>query len=122
MRLALCQLNATVGDIDGNAQRIRAGLLAAREAGAELALFPELSITGYPPEDLLLREDFLADAGSALRALAARPRGRARPRPTPAASSPWSASPSEPRMSTTPRPCSRTARCTRSTERCTCPT
>jgi NAD+ synthase (glutamine-hydrolysing) len=71
MRLALCQLNATVGDIAGNAQRIRSGLLAAREAHADLALFPELSITGYPPEDLLLREDFLANAGSALRELAA---------------------------------------------------
>src|SRR3984893_4157553 len=75
MRLALCQLNATVGDIDGNAQRIRAGLLAAREAQADLALFPELSITGYPPEDLLLREDFLANAASALRELAADARG-----------------------------------------------
>jgi NAD+ synthase (glutamine-hydrolysing) len=75
MRLALCQLNATVGDIAGNAQRIRSGLLAAREAHADLALFPELSITGYPPEDLLLREDFLANAGSALRELAADARG-----------------------------------------------
>jgi NAD+ synthase (glutamine-hydrolysing) len=75
MRLALCQMNATVGDIAGNSERIRSGLLAAREAGAELVLFPELSITGYPPEDLLLREDFLADAGSALRELAADARG-----------------------------------------------
>src|ERR1700682_4811221 len=75
MRLALCQMNATVGDIAGNSERIRSGLLAAREAGAALVLFPELSITGYPPEDLLLREDFLADAGSALRELAADARG-----------------------------------------------
>jgi NAD+ synthase (glutamine-hydrolysing) len=75
MRLALCQINTTVGDIAGNAQRIRSGLLAAREAHADLALFPELSITGYPPEDLLLREDFLANAGSALRELAADARG-----------------------------------------------
>ncbi len=71
MRLALCQLNATVGDIAGNAERVRDGMRAAREAGADLVLFPELILTGYPPEDLLLKEHFLADAASALHALAA---------------------------------------------------
>src|SRR5271169_6715965 len=75
MRLALCQMNATVGDIAGNAERIRVGLQAACDAGSQLVLFPELALTGYPPEDLLLREHFLADAGSALRALAAETRG-----------------------------------------------
>ena len=70
MRLALCQMNATVGDIAGNAERIRAGLDGAREAAAELVLFGELALTGYPPEDLLLREHFLADARSALEELA----------------------------------------------------
>ncbi|MEA2209593.1 MAG: hypothetical protein QOF54_2070 [Solirubrobacteraceae bacterium] len=70
MRLALCQMNATVGDIDGNAALIRAGRERAIEAGAELVLFPELALTGYPPEDLLLREDFLAAAGAALGELA----------------------------------------------------
>src|SRR5438876_1316734 len=75
MRLALCQMNATVGDIDGNVELIRAGQRAAREAHAELALFPELALTGYPPEDLLLREDFLARARSALEELAADTRG-----------------------------------------------
>jgi NAD+ synthase (glutamine-hydrolysing) len=73
--LALCQMNATVGDIEGNAERIRSGLRSGREAGAQLVLFPELALTGYPPEDLLLREHFLADAGSALRELAADTRG-----------------------------------------------
>jgi NAD+ synthase (glutamine-hydrolysing) len=68
-------MNATVGDIAGNAQRIRTGLIAARDAQADLVLFPELSLTGYPPEDLLLREDFLANAASALRELAADARG-----------------------------------------------
>src|ERR1700680_3246835 len=68
-------MNATVGDIAGNAQRIRAGLRAARDAGADLALFPELDLTGYPPEDLLLREHFLADAAAAMRELAADSRG-----------------------------------------------
>jgi NAD+ synthase (glutamine-hydrolysing) len=71
VRLALCQINATVGDIAGNAARVRDGMRAAREIGADLVLFPELALTGYPPEDLLLKEHFLADAGSALRALAA---------------------------------------------------
>ncbi len=70
MRLALCQINATVGDIPGNAQRILSGLRSAHEAGAELVLFPELAITGYPPEDLLLRAHFLADARCALEDLA----------------------------------------------------
>ncbi len=71
MRLALCQMNATVGDIARNAGRIREGILAAREAGAELVLFPELALTGYPPEDLLLKEHFLAAAAASVRELAA---------------------------------------------------
>ena len=70
MRLALCQINATVGDIAGNAERVREGMRSAREAGAELALFPELVLTGYPPEDLLLKEHFLADAAAALHEVA----------------------------------------------------
>jgi NAD+ synthase (glutamine-hydrolysing) len=71
VRLALWQMNATVGDIAGNALRIRTGIEAAREAGAEVVLAPELALTGYPPEDLLLREHFLSDAQLALRELAA---------------------------------------------------
>ncbi len=71
MRLALCQMNATVGDISGNAARIRAGLDDARAAAADLVLFGELALTGYPPEDLLLREHFLADTQAALSDLAA---------------------------------------------------
>jgi NAD+ synthase (glutamine-hydrolysing) len=66
VRLALCQMNATVGDIAGNARRICAGIEAARAQGAELVLFPELAVSGYPPEDLLLREHFLDDARAAL--------------------------------------------------------
>jgi NAD+ synthase (glutamine-hydrolysing) len=68
-------MNATVGDIDGNAQRIAAGIAQAQAAGAELVLFPELALTGYPPEDLLLREHFLTDTGTALHALAAQTQG-----------------------------------------------
>jgi NAD+ synthase (glutamine-hydrolysing) len=70
VRLALCQMNATVGDIAGNAERIRAGIDGAQEAEADLVLFGELALTGYPPEDLLLREHFLSDARAALEDLA----------------------------------------------------
>ena len=70
MRLALCQINVTVGDIASNLERIRAAQRACEEAEAELVLYPELALTGYPPEDLLLREHFLADARSALEELA----------------------------------------------------
>ena len=68
-------MNATVGDIAGNAERISAGRDAALDAGADLVLFPELALTGYPPEDLLLREHFLSDAAAALRELAAETHG-----------------------------------------------
>jgi NAD+ synthase (glutamine-hydrolysing) len=71
MRLALAQLNPTVGDIAGNEAMVREHLARAREAGAQLALFPELVVTGYPPEDLLLKEHFLADARAAVERIAA---------------------------------------------------
>jgi NAD+ synthase (glutamine-hydrolysing) len=70
MRLALCQMNATVGDLAGNAGRIRAGIDAGREADAQVVLFPELALSGYPPEDLLLRAHFLEDTEAKLRELA----------------------------------------------------
>jgi NAD+ synthase (glutamine-hydrolysing) len=70
LRLALAQLNTTVGDIAGNTERGRAALLDARAAGAQLVLLPELALTGYPPEDLLLKEHFLRDARAALDDLA----------------------------------------------------
>ncbi len=68
-------MNATVGEIAGNAQRISAGINAARAAGAEVVAFPELAVTGYPPEDLLLREHFLDDARAALEEVAAHTEG-----------------------------------------------
>jgi len=71
LRVALSQFNAVVGDIAGNAERIAADTARAREAGAQLVCFPELALTGYPPEDLLLKEHFLADARAALAQLAA---------------------------------------------------
>jgi NAD+ synthase (glutamine-hydrolysing) len=71
MRLALAQLNAVVGDLDGNRQRIVERLQEARAAGADLVLFPELAVTGYPPEDLLLRPGFLRAARESLDQIAA---------------------------------------------------
>ncbi len=62
MRLALAQIDSLVGDLDGNRDRILARLEEARQAGAELVLFPELAVTGYPPEDLLLRPGFIQAA------------------------------------------------------------
>jgi len=71
LRLALAQLNPVVGDIAGNEARVRDGVEAARHAEAQLVVFPELMITGYPPEDLLLKEHFLLDARAALERIAA---------------------------------------------------
>jgi NAD+ synthase (glutamine-hydrolysing) len=61
LRIAACQINTTVGDLEGNAARVLESLAAAEEAGADVALFPELALTGYPPEDLLLKPGFVAD-------------------------------------------------------------
>jgi NAD+ synthase (glutamine-hydrolysing) len=71
LRIALAQLDAVVGDIAGNEARIAELIVAARDAGAQLVCFPELALTGYPPEDLLLKEHFLADVRAALLRLAA---------------------------------------------------
>jgi NAD+ synthase (glutamine-hydrolysing) len=71
MRLALAQINTVVGDLDGNRRRILDRLDEARAAGADLALFPELAVTGYPPEDLLLRPGFVAAARRSLDEIAA---------------------------------------------------
>ena len=71
LRVALAQIDATVGDIDGNAAKIADSIARARDGGAHLVVLPELALTGYPPEDLLLKPHFLDAAGSALRSLAA---------------------------------------------------
>src|SRR5881409_3562204 len=75
MRLAIAQLNSTVGDLDGNAAKIAARLEDARSAGADLVLFPELAVTGYPPEDLLLRPGFVTAAAESIHELALKTRG-----------------------------------------------
>jgi NAD+ synthase (glutamine-hydrolysing) len=66
MRLALAQIDSVVGDVDGNARRIADWLGRARETNADLVLFPELAVTGYPPEDLLLRPGFVRAARRAV--------------------------------------------------------
>jgi NAD+ synthase (glutamine-hydrolysing) len=71
MRLALAQINTVVGDLDGNRERIVRRLHEARQAGADLVLFPELAVTGYPPEDLLFRPEFLRQARTSLDQIAA---------------------------------------------------
>jgi NAD+ synthase (glutamine-hydrolysing) len=75
LRVALAQINPTVGDIAGNARKIAERTGAARDQGAALVVFPELSLTGYPPEDLLLKTSFLDQAAAALADLAAQTRG-----------------------------------------------
>lgn len=69
LRLALAQINVVVGDIDGNVTKIKTYLERAREAEADILLFPELALCGYPPEDLLLKPDFAAANRSALESL-----------------------------------------------------
>src|SRR3954452_17351848 len=75
LRLALSQMNARVGDLEGNAEKIKTALRDAREAAAQLVVFPELTITGYPPEDLLLKEHFLRDVRDTLDEVAAEAHG-----------------------------------------------
>jgi NAD+ synthase (glutamine-hydrolysing) len=72
VRIAACQINTVVGDLDGNVTRVLDGLDRAEAAGADVALFPELALTGYPPEDLLLKPGFVADNLEALEKVAAR--------------------------------------------------
>jgi len=61
VRIALAQVNPTVGDLAGNAQLVIEGIERGREAQADIVCFPELVITGYPPEDLLLKPSFVRD-------------------------------------------------------------
>ncbi len=70
MKVALCQINTTVGDFAGNRALIENAAREAQRGGAQLAVFPELAVCGYPPEDLLLRPGFLAAHDRALQLLA----------------------------------------------------
>jgi NAD+ synthase (glutamine-hydrolysing) len=70
LTVALAQIDATVGDLDGNAEKIRAGIDRARGEGAQVVVFPELALTGYPPEDLLIKTHFLRRTAERLEELA----------------------------------------------------
>jgi NAD+ synthase (glutamine-hydrolysing) len=74
VRIALAQLNPTVGDIEGNLATLSEAYDRAEAAGCDIVAFPELSLTGYPPEDLVLKPGFVADNEAALGKLAARTR------------------------------------------------
>ena len=71
LRVGICQLNLTVGDLDGNAERMIAALAEVSERGADVAVFPELAVCGYPPEDLLAKPRFAQDCLAALEKVAA---------------------------------------------------
>lgn len=75
LRIAMAQINPTVGDIAGNVHLIKAWLKEARQAKADIVAFPELAVTGYPPEDLLLKPQFIADNRRALDEIAKECRG-----------------------------------------------
>jgi NAD+ synthase (glutamine-hydrolysing) len=70
LRLALAQIDPTVGDIEGNVRLISKSIDRARDSGAELVLLPELCVSGYPPEDLVLRRDFLEAVREGLESIA----------------------------------------------------
>lgn len=70
MRIGLGQLNTTVGDLDGNKEKILASYKELCDGGAEIALFPELAICGYPPRDLIFKGDFVADVEKTLEEIA----------------------------------------------------
>jgi NAD+ synthetase len=72
MKLAIAQLNCTVGDLQGNSDKIVSAVEQAKQAGASLLITPELALSGYPPEDLLLRTDFNGACDLALQRLAER--------------------------------------------------
>ena len=71
LRLAIAQLNTTVGDLDGNVARALEVVAQAEAADADVILLPEMTITGYPPEDLVLKPGFVADTRAALEKFAA---------------------------------------------------
>ncbi|MBF0504884.1 MAG: NAD+ synthase [Candidatus Omnitrophica bacterium] len=75
LTIALAQINPTVGDLTGNSRKILKFTLQAQKQGADLVIFPELALCGYPPEDLLLKKHFVADNIKALDALSHKIRG-----------------------------------------------
>src|SRR5574342_910472 len=75
VKIAIAQINCTVGDLPGNTAKILEYCQRARDAGADVVVTPELGLCGYPPEDLLLRDGFYSDCEEALSSLARRVHG-----------------------------------------------
>ena len=75
LRIALAQLNVCVGDVQANLQQVQAAIQHAQAQHADLIVFPELVLAGYPPEDLLLRDDFYASCERELASLTAAVQG-----------------------------------------------
>ena len=96
MKIAIAQINPTVGDLRGNRGKVEEAAERARQAGAELCVLPELCLTGYPPMDLLEREGFVRDQLRELETLAAAAKLPINPDPSPS-SPPISGSPHGPR-------------------------
>jgi len=71
IRVAVAQINCTVGDLDGNCAKIKEYIVKARKASADIIIFPEMAITGYPPEDLLIKPKFIQDNLNKLKELGA---------------------------------------------------
>src|SRR4030065_2944826 len=69
LRVSLAQINPTVGDLAGNTKKITEYIKKAREQGSDVVAFPEMAVTGYPPEDLLLKPGFIRDNLEALKAI-----------------------------------------------------
>ena len=75
MRVMAAQINPTIGDLEGNARKIVEALHRAQKGGADVVVFPELALTGYPPEDLLLDPEFIEAAESKLKEIEAETKG-----------------------------------------------
>src|SRR3989338_1518144 len=74
IRIAMAQINPTVGDLSGNTKKILKFIDMAKDAGADIVVFPELAVTGYPPEDLLLKPQFVEDNIRHLKSIARKTR------------------------------------------------
>jgi len=121
LRVALAQVDPTVGDIDGNVELIAGRIARARDEGADLVVFPEQCIPGYPAEDLYLKPHFAAANHAALERLAPLARGIAVLVGFAERADVAATGPPLPR-STTRSPCSPRAGCARFTARTCCPT
>src|SRR4051812_3192694 len=75
IKVAMAQLNCTVGDLEGNTAKMLDACRKARDAGASIVLMPELALCGYPPEDLLLRDGFYKGCEAAMARLASQVKG-----------------------------------------------